>query len=99
MSSQDRNALTNPLLLVEVLSESSSNYDRGNKFHYYSSMPSLREYVLVEQDSWKVETRYRGTADEEWKLNWFEGEEAAVTLRSMDTTLPPAEFYTETEGL
>lgn len=99
VSSQDRNALTNPMLLVEVLSESTANYDRGSKFHYYSELSSLREYVLIEQDSRKVETRYREAADQEWKLNWFEGEEASVLLRSMQATIPLAEFYTETDGL
>ena len=58
-------ALINPTLLVEVLSESTANYDRSNKLYYYSELPSLREYLLIEQDAWKVETRYRGTADEE----------------------------------
>ena len=99
VSSQDRNALTNPVLLVEVLSESTANYDRGNKFHYYSELSSLREYVLVEQDRWKVETRYRHSAQEEWKMDWFEGEEAMVILRSLNITIPLAQFYFETEGL
>lgn len=98
-SPHDRNALINPILLVEVLSESTANYDRGSKFHYYSELPSLREYVLVEQDSWKVETRYRGAADEERKLNWFEGPDASVVLRSLNATIPVAEFYEETDGL
>ncbi|WKN45119.1 Uma2 family endonuclease [Tunicatimonas pelagia] len=104
VSKHDRNALTNPILLVEVLSESTANYDPvstagGNKFHYYSELPSLREYVLIEQNIWKVETRYRSTAQEEWKMNWFEGEEASVTLHSMNVTIPLAEIYQETEGL
>lgn len=98
-SSQDRNALINPTLLVEVLSESSANYDRGSKFYYYSELPSLREYLLIEQDVWKAETRYRNTPDEEWKMNWFEGEDATVALRSMNITIPLAELYLETEDL
>ena len=99
VSKQDRNALTNPLLLVEVLSESNASYDRGAKFHYYSELHSLREYVLIEQSSWKAETRYRSTPEDEWKLNWFEGKDAEVVLRSINATIPLAEFYQETEGL
>ena len=99
VSKQDRNALTNPLLLVEVLSESNASYDRGAKFHYYSELSSLLEYVLIEQSSWKAETRYRSTPEDEWKLNWFEGKDAEVVLRSINATIPLAEFYQETEGL
>ena len=99
VSKQDRNALTNPRLLVEVLSESNASYDRGAKFHYYSELHSLLEYVLIEQSSWKAETRYRSTPEDEWKLNWFEGKDAEVVLRSINATIPLAEFYQETEGL
>ncbi len=97
-SKNDTNALTNPVLLVEVLSKSTASYDRGNKFHYYSQLSSLREYVLVEQDAWKVETRYRNAPDQPWKMDWFEGE-AAVALRSLNITLPMAELYRGTEAL
>ena len=44
-SKQDTKALTNPILLIEVLSDGNASYDRGTKFHYYSELPSLREYV------------------------------------------------------
>ena len=104
VSKQDRNALTNPRLLVEVLSESNASYDPvstagGAKFHYYSELSSLLEYVLIEQNGWKAETRYRSTPEDEWKLNWFEGKDAEVVLRSINATIPLAEFYQETEGL
>lgn len=98
-SDKDSRALTNPVLLVEVLSDSTADYDRGAKFRYYSQIPSLREYVLVEQNSWTVETRYRNTVSDEWKMDWFEGEKAEVILRSLNITLPMTELYRETEGL
>ena len=82
-----------------MLSEGTANYDRGTKFHYYSELPSLQEYLLIEQNIHKAETRYRSHADEEWKMNWFEGQEAVVTLRSMDVAVPLSDFYQETEGL
>ncbi len=98
-SEKDMQALTNPILLVEVLSDSTADYDRGAKFRYYSKIPSLREYVLVEQHSFTVETRYRNSIGEEWKMDWFEGEDAEVMLRSVNITIPIAELYRETEGL
>ena len=98
-SDKDTKALTNPILLIEVLSDSNAAYDKGTKFHYYSELPSLREYVLVEQHTWKVETRYRSRPEEPWQMDWFSGEEAHVRLRSVDLTLPMADLYRRTESL
>jgi Uma2 family endonuclease len=98
-SDKDKHALVNPVLLVEVLSESTADYDRGAKFRYYSKIPSLREYVLVEQNSLTVETRHRGSENEEWKMDWFEGKEAKVVLRSLNIKLLISEIYQEAEGL
>ncbi|WP_438041225.1 Uma2 family endonuclease [Sorangium sp. So ce128] len=44
---QDEQAVTNPTLIVEVLSRSTEEYDRGDKFEHYKRLPSLRQYVLV----------------------------------------------------
>ena len=98
-SEQDVRALTNPILLIEVLSDSNASYDRGAKFHYYSELPSLREYILVEQHEQKVETRYRSSPNERWQMEWFSGEGAEVHLRSLDLTLPMTELYRRTENL
>ncbi len=98
-SEQDTKALANPILLIEVLSDGNASYDRGTKFHYYSELLSLREYVLVEQHTWKVETRYRSRPEEPWQMDWFSGEEAHVRLRSVDLTLPMADLYRRTESL
>ncbi|WP_394849058.1 Uma2 family endonuclease [Pendulispora brunnea] len=48
-------ALTNPALLVEVLSDSTEKYDRGEKFAHYMRIPSLQEYVLVSQHERRIE--------------------------------------------
>jgi Uma2 family endonuclease len=55
-------ALTNPTVIVEILSTSTEDYDRGEKFERYKSIPSLRDYVLVSQDKKSVEvfSRERG---------------------------------------
>lgn len=59
----DKNpALMNPTVIVEVLSSSTNDYDRGEKFERYKSIPSLRDYVLISQDKKLVEvfSRDRG---------------------------------------
>ncbi len=98
-SEKDIRAMTNPILLIEVLSDSTANYDRGTKFHHYSNVSTFREYVLIEQDIWKVETRYRDSAEQPWQMDWFEGEETDVLLRSVNVTLAMKDLYRGTEEL
>ena len=93
------NAIDNPVLLIEILSESTSAYDRGQKFWYFSQLPSLREYVLIEQDRWEVEVRYRDSAEGKWTMDYYEGEDTEVTLYSFDLKLPMKRIYKETDGL
>lgn len=56
---QDQNAVTNPLVIVEVLSSSTEAYDRGEKFAHYRRLPSLREYILVSQQSQRLESHFK----------------------------------------
>ena len=57
---EDADAITNPIVLVEVLSPSTESSDRGDKFLHYRRLPSLREYVLVAQDAPRIEVFSRG---------------------------------------
>ncbi|MEO0325423.1 MAG: Uma2 family endonuclease [Myxococcota bacterium] len=67
----DRNALTNPQVVVEVLSRGTEADDRGEKFAHYQRLPSLQEYVLVAQDEARVEVFRRGNEAGEWVLKSF----------------------------
>ena len=98
------NAITNPILLVEVLSPSTADDDRGAKFRHYSKLDSFREYVLIEQETQTVETRYRSSADRPWEMNWFETgdyaeENTEVILRSLNIKLPMHKIYQEVDDL
>ncbi len=64
----DPNAATNPTLIVEVLSDSTEAYDRGEKFAHYRRLPSLSEYVLVSQHEPRLES-YRKSGAGEWVLS------------------------------
>jgi Uma2 family endonuclease len=64
---EDKNAATNPRLLVEVLSESTEAYDRGKKFNHYRQIPSLREMVFVSQDEPLIEVWRRDNAGK-WEV-------------------------------
>jgi Uma2 family endonuclease len=55
--SNDAETISNPIVIVEVLSDSTRNYDRGEKFDLYRSIPALRHYLLIEQTFVHVEHR------------------------------------------
>lgn len=78
----DPNAATNPVLIVEVLSDSTEAYDRGEKFSHYRRKPSLREYVLVSQHEPRLEA-YRKNAEGEWVLGEA-GAGQVLTLASIE---------------
>ena len=65
---EDPNALTNPTLLVEVLSDSTELFDRSKKFKDYQRLPSLQHYLLVNQDEARIE-HYRRNDDHTWTLS------------------------------
>ena len=98
-SAKDTKAITNPLLVVEVLSDSTESYDRGDTFALYSQLPSLQEYVLVQQHRPAVQVHYRSTNTNVWQITWMEGLEASVLLQSVDVDLPLAELYLKTDYL
>jgi len=59
-------AITNPTIVLEVLSESTEGYDRGEKFAHYMRMPSLAEYVLISQNSRRIEVFRRPKGRGHW---------------------------------
>ncbi|MGH7811929.1 MAG: Uma2 family endonuclease [Candidatus Binatia bacterium] len=84
--------LLNPELIVEVLSESTRNYDRGDKFQQYRGIPSFREYLLVDQESVHVE-RYSKQSDGTWLLWESNALSDLVRLESVGLTLAVSEIY------
>ncbi len=82
-----------PVLLVEVLSPSTAAYDRGDKFAAYRSLPSLREYLLVDTDSRRCDL-YRKGADGLWVLHPYEPE-TAVQLDSVGLSLTAQALWDE----
>ncbi|MDQ3030808.1 MAG: Uma2 family endonuclease [Myxococcota bacterium] len=87
----DRHATTNPIVVVEVLSDSSEAYDRGAKFAHYRHLASLREYVLVAQDAPRVEV-YRRNESGRFELFEFAAGET-VELASIGARVLVDELY------
>lgn len=84
--------LLNPDLIVEVLSESTRNYDRGDKFQQYRAIASFREYLLVDQAKAHIE-RYTKQNDGTWSLWETDSLSEVVRLESIGVTLPVSEIY------
>ena len=84
--------ITNPTVIVEVLSDSTERWDRVGKFARYRQVNSLREYVLVAQDEMTIEW-YTRRDDGEWVYRVATGLEGTIQLLSCDVTLNLAEIY------
>lgn len=69
---EDTNTLTNPVVLVEVLSDGTEAYDRGEKFAHYQRIPSLREYLLVSQHGKRIDHYLRNDDDGSWTFRSVE---------------------------
>lgn len=87
--------LLNPTVLVEVLSPSTENYDRAQKFAHYRRIESLREYVVIAQRAPEVERHT--LRDGVWTLLDVRGLESSLVLESIGCTLPLSEIYARIE--
>jgi Uma2 family endonuclease len=91
-ASDDANAIVNPTLIVEVLSDSTEASDWGEKFSHLQRLPSLQEYVLVNQREQRIEVFRRGEGSSWTFLPFTTGR---VELRSIDSGLELADVYAD----
>jgi Uma2 family endonuclease len=88
----ETDALLNPTSIVEVLSESTEKYDRGEKFRQYQQIASLKEYMLVSQHAPRVELLVREMGGT-WRLYQAEGLEEKITSPTLGVTLELQEIF------
>lgn len=81
-----------PVLLIEVLSPSTGEYDRGRKFNQYKRLPSLQHYLLVSQTSWLVEW-YRREPGNLWSFTALVEADDALVIPDLNINLTVAEVY------
>ncbi len=91
-ASDDPLSIINPTAIIEILSPSTKDYDRGAKFRNYQQIPSLVEYVLVAQDEAVIERLIR-QADGSWGIVSFVGLDAELEFTSVPVRIPLAEIY------
>src|SRR6266404_330901 len=93
---EERDTLLNPVVIVEVLSDSTEAYDRGKKFEQYRQIPSCREYLLVSQKEPRIEQFIR-QAQGEWLLKEAVGLKAELNVPTLGIVLPLAEVFAKVE--
>ena len=87
-----KDEILNPVLIVEVLSKSTKDFDREDKFRFYRSIPEFREYVLVNQSEFLV-AQYIKTESNEWLFREYEGESAIVSFASVEVQMSTIDIY------
>jgi len=91
-SGEEQDNLINPQLIVEVLSPSTEDYDRGKKFELYRTIESFCEYLIIHQDKPHVE-HYSRQDDKTWLLREHTGEGATVNIPRLGAQISLADLY------
>jgi Uma2 family endonuclease len=92
LESDHGDVLLNPVVLIEVLSDSTEAYDRGKKFEHYRKIPSLKHYVLIAQDRHSIDC-FSLNPNGSWSLTACQTASGTVELASIDCELSAAEVY------
>ena len=88
----DKHTMIDAVIIIEVLSPSTANYDRKEKFDNYKKLKSLRHCVLIEQKQMKVTHHFKDAADN-WQSETFEAPEDTVELRAIECQLVLRQIY------
>ena len=89
---EQSDTITNPKVIVEILSPSTLDYDYGTKFVQYRELPSFEEYVLVSQAAYRIEV-FRRAPDGRWVLSTYAGLDAVFPIEALNISVPLAEVY------
>ncbi len=82
----------NPLVLVEILSDSTRHFNRGDKKHQYMTLPSLQEYIIVEQSRALVDVYWRNPQGK-WQYDTYLNIDDVVLINSLNVSIPMQEIY------
>lgn len=91
-----QDTITNPVLIIEVLSQSTRNYDRGDKFAAYRTIPGFQEYILVDQYAYLVE-HYAKTGEKQWVFQEYNQLDDTVEFAVMEFAIALTDIYDKVE--
>lgn len=95
---EDEESFMNPAVIVEILSPSTKQYDRGGKFKLYRDIPSLKEYILVDTAEINVEV-FRFVTANHWELEELKDVSSVLQMPSVGIEIPLSEIYAGTKLL
>ncbi|MBD2449818.1 Uma2 family endonuclease [Nostoc sp. FACHB-152] len=84
--------VTNPSIIIEVLSKSTENHDRTNKFRFYRSIPTFKEYIIVDQYEYLIE-QYAKNDNAQWVLTEYESIDVLLSLQTIDFQISLNDIY------
>ena len=96
LASKRSENLTNPKVIVEILSPSTGGYNYGRKFSLYGTLASFEEYVLIAQDEPRVDVFRKGEGNH-WIMGRYSGLESVAKLESLGIELPLTQIYSGVE--
>ncbi len=88
--------VTNPLVIVEVLSKSTQDYDRGFKFEAYRTIETFQDYLLIAQERVHIEYFHK-LEDGRWLLTEFNAAQDNLKIESIDLEIPIARIYNKVD--
>ena len=94
----DKQAITNPIIIIEVLSDSTEKYDRGEKFRMYSSLPTFKEYILIDQHQPIVDSLFREDSSY-WKMQTTIGLDKSFPIHTLGFDINMADLYKKVPNL
>lgn len=89
-----QDVVKNPTLIVEVMSPSTADYDRGEKFVNYRSLAMFKEYLLVDSRRYQVDAFFR-KSPQEWQMLIYQDLSETVLIQSLGLKLPMSDIYTD----
>ncbi|HEU5145067.1 MAG TPA: Uma2 family endonuclease [Chryseosolibacter sp.] len=95
-SAPDEDTVVSPTVLIEILSASTKEYDRGGKFKLYRDIPTLKEYILVDSESINIEA-FRINANGHWELEEYKQISETLRIPVVDVTIALADVYEGTK--
>ena len=88
----DNYNVLNPAVIIEVLSKSTKNYDRGEKFKLYRDIPTLKEYILVDSETIHLEV-FRLNENNHWELEEYNSMGSFLFIKAIDEKVAISEIY------
>lgn len=96
LSDEDKDTAIQPTVLIEILSPSTKDYDRGGKFKLYRDIPTLKEFILIDSETIDVEV-FRINTNAHWELEEYKTLAETLRISSVGIVIPLSEIYEGTK--